>query len=73
MEKINENIWSEIHSDYEENNDIFIDAWSTDDDNESGSTIATINKLTKNIVYIDDRAKTNEFAQEVINDVLLSL
>ena len=73
MNYYDENIWSEIHSDFEENNVIYIDAWKTGNDNESGNVIAMVNTITKAVIYNDDRAKTNKFAQEVINDVLKTL
>jgi len=66
-------IWSEIHNDFEDDGIIYIDAWTTDDENEDGSVIAKINTITKEIKYLDERAKTNEFAQEAINEVLNTL
>jgi hypothetical protein len=66
-------IWSEIHNDFEEDGIIFIDAWSTEDDNESGKVIAKINLSTKEVCYLDNRAKTDNFAQEIINEIILEL
>jgi hypothetical protein len=69
-----EPIWSEIKSDYvdEETNETYIDAWVSPDD-EDGRTIAIINNNTGEVIYKDERAKTDYLAQEVINDVLNGL
>ena len=63
-------IWSEIRSDYEDEGIIHIDAWLTDDDNEDGRIIAKVNSFNGSVEYIDARAKTDEHAQEVINETL---
>ena len=47
-----------------------IDAWVTDDDNEEGVVIAKVHLDTKQVDYLDPDAKTDEYAQEVINEVL---
>ena len=65
--------WSEIHNDFEDEGFIHIDAWTTSDDNEGGSVIAKINTSTKEVIYLDERAKTNSLAQESIQEVLDSL
>jgi hypothetical protein len=62
--------WSEIHNDFEDEGIIHIDAWTTADDNEGGSVIAKINTQTKEVQYVDERAKTDSFAQEAIKEVL---
>ena len=62
--------WSEIRSDHvDDDNVVHIDAWISEDDNEGGKTIALV-KPDKTIVYLDDRAKTDTYAQEVISEVL---
>jgi len=75
--------WSEVKADFDEldrfdsGDDIVkcisVDAWRTDNDNEEGCVVAKV-ILTKSgdvgIVYIDYIAKTNEKAQEIIQDVL---
>lgn len=66
-------IWSEIHDDFEDEGFIHIDAWTTADDGEVGNVIAKINVLTKDVIYLDERASTDEFAQEVIQERLKSL
>jgi len=68
---IKESIWREIRNDFEDDKCIVhIDAWLTDDDMEGGKVIAKVNTQTKGIEYLDDRAKTDSYAQEMINDVL---
>lgn len=68
-EEVPENIWSEIHSIYEEEGIVFIDAWLTNFGNENGTVIAKIHS-NGNVEYIDERAKTDKNAQEVINEVI---
>jgi hypothetical protein len=65
--------WSEIHDDFEDEGFVHIDAWTSADDDEQGNVIAKINVLTKEVIYIDERAKTDCFAQEVIQDKLKTL
>ena len=65
------NIWSEIRSNFEDESIVYIDAWITPDDNEEGTVIAKVNVLTGNVQYIDDRAKTDAYAQEIIKEVLI--
>lgn len=65
----------EIRNDFvcEDTHNVYIDAWLTDDDNEAGVVIARINASTKNIEYFDDDAKTDSYAQEVINEAIAEL
>lgn len=65
-----ERIWSEIRNDFEDNGIVHIDAWTTADDNENGSVIAKIDLATGEVVYNDDRAKKDEYAQEMIGEIL---
>ena len=64
--------WSEIRSNYfdDEEGVQTVDAWLTDDDNEEGEVIAKIHLDTKTVDYLDPDAETDEYAQEVINEVL---
>lgn len=64
--------WSEIRNDFvcEDSRKIYIDAWTTDDDNEEGVVIARICIDTKRIEYFDDDAKFDDYVQEVINETL---
>ena len=65
-----ENIWGEIRNEFEDNDIVHIDAWLTADDNEEGTVIAKVNVRTKEVEYIDDRAKTDSLAQEMIKEYL---
>lgn len=64
--------WTEIRNDFydEEEQKVYIDGWLTDDENEEGVVIAKVNYKTKKIEYLDDAAKTDEYAQEIINETL---
>jgi len=66
-------IWLEIRNDFEMDNFIHIDGWQTEDDCENGQTIAKVNVLTKEVEYIDERAKTDSLAQTAILDAIKSL
>lgn len=48
----------------------FVDAWLTNEDNEEGTVIAKIDLATKAVEYLDDEAKTDEYAQAVIQEFL---
>jgi len=69
------NIWLQINNEYhdESTNRVLIDAWETEDDNEQGKVIAEIDQTTGEVFYNDDRAKTDELAQEkiieIVNDI----
>ena len=64
--------WAEIRSNYydEEEEKQFVDAWLTDNDDEEGTVIAKIDLTTKTVEYLDADARYDEYAQEVINEVL---
>ena len=64
------NIWSEIRSDFQDGDIVYIDAFLTDDDNEEVKVIAKVNVRTKEVEYLDDRARTDSNAQEEIEEVL---
>lgn len=65
--------WTEIRTDYEEDNFIFVDAWENEDDNSAGAVIAKINADTKEVIYHNDLAKTDHYAQEIISEVIKDL
>lgn len=69
MEK--ENIWSEIRTDYtdEETGLTHVDAWDTPDEDDNGTTIAVIDCFGVT-TYKDERAKTDKYAQEEILDAI---
>lgn len=63
-------IWGEIRNDFIDDDGIaHIDAFLTADDNEEGKVIAKVNTLTGTIEYLDARAETDDYAQEMIKDV----
>ena len=66
-----ENIWSEIRTDYteEETGLTHVDAWINPDDDEDGKTIAVIDCFGK-VTYKDERAKSDKYAQEEILDAI---
>jgi len=64
-------IWGEIRNDFIDDDDIaHIDAWLTDDDNEEGKVIAKVNVRTKEVQYLDQRARDDSYAQEMIQELL---
>lgn len=61
-----ENIWSEIRNDFQDDEVIInIDAWISPDDNEEGTVIAKVHPDGR-VEYIDDRARKDKYAQEMI-------
>lgn len=68
--------WYEIHSDnFDEYEECYtVDAWLTDDENEQGKVIAKIyTDGGKGTVYLDEDAKTDTLAQELIDDRIMRL
>lgn len=65
-------IWSNINNEFQEENQVYIDAWLTSDDNENGSVIAIVHLNTGEVEYRDERARTDEAAQEIIQETLLN-
>ena len=67
--------WTEIRNTFHNELDdyIYIDAWKTICDNEEGEVIAKINCKTKVVEYLNDDAKTDSYAQEVIKETLNSI
>jgi len=64
-------IWSEIRNDFEDDGIVFIDGYTTENENEPGAVIAKVNTITQEVEYLDVRAKTDLLAQEAINEILL--
>lgn len=64
--------WAEVKSDYfdEDENIWCVDAWLTDDGNEEGKVIAKVNPNTKTVEYLDVDARYDDYAQEVISEVI---
>ena len=67
--------WSEIRNNYFDEDDrlVYIDAWLTDDSNEEGAVIAKVNVDTQKITYIDNDAKKDKYAQEIIREVFIDI
>lgn len=67
--------WAEIRNDFicEDSHKIYIDAWLTDNDSEEGIVLARIDIDTHNIEYFDDDARTDCYAQEIINETLRAI
>ena len=61
--------WSDIRGEYfdEDEGVQFIDAWLTDNADEEGTVIAKIHFDTKEVEYLDDDARYDYYAQEVIS------
>lgn len=64
--------YGEVRNDYydEEECKVYIDAWKTYDDDEEGIVVAKVNYKTKEVEYLDEDARTDEYVQEVINETL---
>lgn len=63
--------WKEIKSTYRGNGIIRpVDGYLTDNDMEEGSVIANFNIKDKTVTYLDEDARTDLYAQEVIQSVL---
>lgn len=67
----NMSIWREVKCDFYDDidNKWNVDAWLTDDGDEFGTVIAEIDD-TGEVRYIDDRAETDPYAQEVIREMI---
>ena len=75
LEETDMSKWMEIRNDYcnEDEGRVYIDAWKTSSGNEEGKVIAKVDYKTKEIEYLNEAAKTDEYAQEVIKEVLDSI
>lgn len=67
--------YAELRNNYtdEDENEVYINAWKTDDDSEEGTVIAKINTKSYNITYLDAAAITDPEAQELIQDTIHNL
>lgn len=63
--------WKEIRCDFfnEEEEKYMVYAWKTDNDSEDGAVIAKLDLADGTVEYIDEDAKTDEYAQEVIKEM----
>lgn len=64
--------WSEIRCNFfnEKEEKYFVDAWRTEEDNEEGTVIAKLDLAEGTVEYLDEDAKTDDYAQEVINEMV---
>lgn len=67
--------YGELRNNYtdEDENEVYIDAWKTADDNEEGTVIAKINTKTYKVTYLDVNAMTDTDVQELIQDTIRNL
>lgn len=62
--------YTEVRSNFMDNNEIYIDAWKTDDDNEEGSTVARIDTEYGHLIWVNPQARFSRQVQEVVDEVL---
>ena len=64
--------WKDIRCDFFDENEekYMVDAWETNSDNEEGTVIAKLDLADGTVEYIDEVAKTDEYAQTVIKEML---
>lgn len=64
--------WKDIRCDFFDENEekYMMEAWKTNSDNEKGIVIAKLDLADGTVEYIDEAAKTDEYAQTVINEML---
>lgn len=67
--------YREIRNNYinEEEHKVYIDAWKTGRLNEEGTVIAKIDLTTYEVEYLDEKAKSDPYAQEVIRETISDL
>ncbi len=65
-----QSIWKEIRISYFLNKIRYVDGYLTEDPDEEGKTIATVNMTTGEVEYKDERAKEDSLAQEQIQLIL---
>lgn len=65
--------YSELRNNYVDEDEVYIDAWKTNNDSEEGTVIAKINTNTYNITYLDAAAITDPEVQELIQDTIQNL
>lgn len=64
--------WKDIRCDFFDENEekYMMEAWKTNSDNEKGIVIAKLDLADGTVEYIDEAAKTDEYAQTVIKEML---
>lgn len=65
-----ESIWSNIDTLFEDEDEslIYVDAWVGNED--EGNVIAKVNSITGDVIYLDERAKTDRYAQNMISELV---
>lgn len=63
----------EVKNNHADKNEIYIDAWKTDDDTEEGTVIAKVNIKTHDITYLEAAAITDPEVQKLIQEIIASL
>lgn len=65
-------IYAEVRNNFydEEENKVYIDAWKTPDDNEEGIVVAKVDVKTKEIEYLEEDARYDDYVKEVISEVI---
>lgn len=66
-------MWSQIDNTFVDRGNVHIDAWETEDSNEEGKVIAKVSIKTAKVEYIDPRAMTDSYAQEMIEEAVKSV
>jgi hypothetical protein len=59
-------IWGKIRNDFQDGDIVYIYAFLTDDDMKKAKVIAKVNVRTKEVQYLDDRARDDSYAQVMI-------
>ena len=64
--------YAELRNNYvdEDTNEVYIDAWKTDNDSEEGTVVAKVNRKTHDIAYLDAAAITDPETQELIKETI---
>lgn len=65
-------IWKEIRNHHvdEMEEKVYIDAYRTADPDEEGKVIAKVDLKAAEVEYLDERAKTDELAQEFVRETV---
>ena len=64
--------YKDIRCDFFDENEekYMVDAWKTSNDNEEGIVIAKLDLANRTVEYLDEDARTDEYAQTVIKEML---
>lgn len=66
-------IWSNIDTMFEDEEEglIYVDAWVGND--EDGQVIAKVSSRTGEVIYLDERARTDNYAQNMITELVYEI